>query len=273
MYTALGVQRDSLEHLALMEKVLGPFPDRLAKANTKACRKYFDSRGQLRFPAPGTRQSDIKFVQKQKSLEEIVAPRDEVFLDLIRRMLEFDPKKRITAAEALNHKFFTKVRGTKTPPVPEVLSPPRTNKSFYNNRENYLSSFSKRLTPHDQPKSKRSTSTSPERTRRSRSESPRRNLTFSQKRRGRRSKSSSPISQSKRNPFMEASPSALAAKTAAAASTNAARRFQLGESDRNPRGRYGSPRIIYGGSSTPHSHHHHPPPNHSSTSYRRAIKS
>ncbi len=40
-------------------------------------------------------------------------PEDTVFLDFIQQCLQFDPKRRIRAKDALNHPFFTVVRGLK----------------------------------------------------------------------------------------------------------------------------------------------------------------
>ena len=45
--------------------------------------------------------------------QDIVHPEDTVFLDFIQQCLQFDPKRRIQAKDALNHPFFTVVRGLK----------------------------------------------------------------------------------------------------------------------------------------------------------------
>lgn len=246
-----------------MEKVLGPFPDSLALADTKASRKYFDSRGNVRFPTSSTRQSSVKFVQKQRRLEEIIAPRDEVFLDLIRRMLEFDPKKRITAAEALNHKFFTKVRDYKAPPVPEtpVATNRRNGQSNGGSEKYYLSNKGSSRTPTRAPsssprdphrtsrdKSKRRSHSRSKTQSRSRSESSRSTdkSRFEYSRRE-RAKSHSPT-RAYRPTTNGAHPphSAMYAKQAAIASSRlAANRGWLQEQSSRSRGRYTSPQVRY----------------------------
>lgn len=107
---------DSLEHLALIQASLGPFPPSMVRPG-----KYFDSKGHLRYPAGASSESQ-RHVRKQLPLANLIHKRDTVFLDLVRRMLEVDPAKRITAAEALNHPLFTSVRKEKVVPVP--LPPP-----------------------------------------------------------------------------------------------------------------------------------------------------
>jgi len=57
-------------------------------------------------------------VARMKRLEDIMHRRDVVFCGLVRRMLEFDPKRRISAAEAVNHPFFSAIRGKFKVPIP-----------------------------------------------------------------------------------------------------------------------------------------------------------
>lgn len=85
-------------------------------------------------------------VRSAKNIESIIHPADTVFLDLIRQLLEPNPNKRITAKEALKHRFFTSVRGPPTYEKPAVMPLAITDpaKVFRNyNRDKDSSSMSK----------------------------------------------------------------------------------------------------------------------------------
>lgn len=56
-----------------------------------------------------TSRQSKKFVRGMKRLEETIPPTNnfnKLFLDLLRRIFVYDPKKRITAREALKHPWF-----------------------------------------------------------------------------------------------------------------------------------------------------------------------
>jgi mitogen-activated protein kinase 1/3 len=61
----------------------------------------------------GTANEYIKAlgVKKGKSFQEMFPAADPVALDLLKKMLQFNPRQRITAAEALEHPFLKGVRG------------------------------------------------------------------------------------------------------------------------------------------------------------------
>lgn len=84
---------DKLDQLSVIFGVIGtPSPEDLAaigKAN-----EYIKSLGH----SPG------------KSLEKVFPAADPKALDLLKKMLQFNPKRRLTAEEALNHEFFQGVR-------------------------------------------------------------------------------------------------------------------------------------------------------------------
>ncbi len=42
------------------------------------------------------------------TLKDLIKPQDAIFLDLLRKLLVYDPRDRITAREALNHPFLTR---------------------------------------------------------------------------------------------------------------------------------------------------------------------
>ncbi len=86
-----------------MEATLGPFPDSMRFAGTRDSKRFFDSKGSLRYPSATASRESQSHVEKQQPLHRIVHKRDTVFLDLVKRMLTFDPDKRITAARALTH--------------------------------------------------------------------------------------------------------------------------------------------------------------------------
>jgi len=137
---------EDLEHLALMERILGaPLPPALTLKALEPFRntqkdglsdpkeKTYESRspkrskskkkkrarsssnpqpdellsfadGKLKWPGKASSRQSIKHVQKTKTLEETIPDRD--FVDLLRKLLDYDAKKRITAKEALAHPFF-----------------------------------------------------------------------------------------------------------------------------------------------------------------------
>jgi len=69
----------------------------------------FFKNGRLNYPLPDTPRQSRKFVRGMKRLEETISPTNNFnrsFLDLLRRIFVYDPKKRITAREALKHPWF-----------------------------------------------------------------------------------------------------------------------------------------------------------------------
>ncbi|KFB36427.1 AGAP013457-PA-like protein [Anopheles sinensis] len=97
---------DNREHLAMMERILGPIPYRMAK---KTRTRYFHH-GKLDWDE---KTSNARYVRENcKPLARSAicdAPEHAQLFNLIGRMLEYDPNDRITLAEALDHPFFAKL--------------------------------------------------------------------------------------------------------------------------------------------------------------------
>ncbi|KAH9599417.1 hypothetical protein LSM04_000302 [Trypanosoma melophagium] len=51
-------------------------------------------------------EKDIRYVMSRPTLQQMLGPYPLLY-DLCQRMLDYDPLRRITAAEALQHPFFT----------------------------------------------------------------------------------------------------------------------------------------------------------------------
>ena len=108
---ALGITlfqtHDDLEHLAMMERVLGDIPSRMI---TRSRVKYFRSNNRLDWDEGS---SNGKFVRKNyKSLHRYI-PREfrgnrdwEDMFDLIQKMFIYEPSRRLSLNEALRHRFF-----------------------------------------------------------------------------------------------------------------------------------------------------------------------
>eukprot|EP01126_Amoeba_proteus_P047294 TRINITY_DN5389_c0_g1_i8.p2 TRINITY_DN5389_c0_g1~~TRINITY_DN5389_c0_g1_i8.p2 ORF type:complete len:312 (-),score=44.84 TRINITY_DN5389_c0_g1_i8:70-1005(-) len=117
----------NLEHLAMMEAVLGPFPSSLIasqltgniNSKNETVLNYFvyhstwdEVRGKrdvyvLDYSRPDITRSELRNVDLLRRLSEIINPREyPEFYDLLCRSLAYDPKQRITAREALDHPFF-----------------------------------------------------------------------------------------------------------------------------------------------------------------------
>ncbi|KAK3104339.1 serine threonine protein kinase CMGC group, partial [Teratosphaeriaceae sp. CCFEE 6253] len=114
---ALFQTHDCCEHLAMMEEVTGLPIDkslirevnRTSKRGDKSSAARFFKNSRLHYPLPDTPRQSKKFVRGMKKLEQIIPPSNEFnrkFLDLLRRVFVYDPKKRITAREALKHPWF-----------------------------------------------------------------------------------------------------------------------------------------------------------------------
>lgn len=93
----------NVEHLALMEHTIGPFPRRMLKSANEIADEAFDAGGRHRMERVLSAENDA-FVRKSPKLEEIVRRQeDRWFLRLLRQILVIDPKERATAHECLKY--------------------------------------------------------------------------------------------------------------------------------------------------------------------------
>ncbi|KAH7106580.1 kinase-like domain-containing protein [Auriculariales sp. MPI-PUGE-AT-0066] len=109
---ALFQTHDNLEHLAMMEQVMGKMPDRFAKSGHRSKAEFFkETTIGVRVawpPVKATKQSK-KEVKATRSLDQVVPPLDLInrhFLDMVRKLLMFDPQQRLTVREALTHGYL-----------------------------------------------------------------------------------------------------------------------------------------------------------------------
>lgn len=104
--TTLFQTHDNREHLAMMERILGPLPYRMCR---KTKTNYF-YHGRLDWDE---KSPAGKYVRENcKSLRRYLLSDDEDhrhLFELVSQMLEYEPSQRITLAEALKHPFFSKL--------------------------------------------------------------------------------------------------------------------------------------------------------------------
>ncbi|PIA51596.1 hypothetical protein AQUCO_01100447v1 [Aquilegia coerulea] len=108
---ALFQTHENLEHLAMMERVLGPLPQHMLKRVDRHAEKYV-RRGRLDWPEGATSRESIKAVTKLPRLQNLVMQHVDHsggdFINLLQGLLRYDPSDRLTAKEALRHPFFTR---------------------------------------------------------------------------------------------------------------------------------------------------------------------
>lgn len=98
----LHTEDDDVEHLAIMEKVLGTIPHDFV-----ADHGYFTN-GKLNFDW-SKRQQEVNFHKPLRSYVKCESDDDLQLFDLMEKMLIYEPSKRITLNEAFKHPFFDKV--------------------------------------------------------------------------------------------------------------------------------------------------------------------
>ncbi|EGG05709.1 uncharacterized protein MELLADRAFT_78034 [Melampsora larici-populina 98AG31] len=107
---ALFQTHENLEHLAMMEAVFGSMPDSLVRKAARNRPEWITEDYCLDYPQPSTSRQSKKFVRAMKRLEDIIPQTSIVnarFKDLLSKLLEWEPHKRITVREALKHSYFT----------------------------------------------------------------------------------------------------------------------------------------------------------------------
>ncbi|OQV20120.1 Serine/threonine-protein kinase Doa [Hypsibius exemplaris] len=98
---------DNREHLAMMERILGPLPSRMTRKSPTTYYRH----GKLDWDK---KTSPGQYVQQHcKPLKKYMRKEDEEtvqLFDLIEKMLEYDPDKRLRLSAAMDHPYFEKLR-------------------------------------------------------------------------------------------------------------------------------------------------------------------
>ncbi|XP_016542623.2 serine/threonine-protein kinase AFC1 isoform X2 [Capsicum annuum] len=104
---ALFQTHENLEHLAMMEKVLGPLPQHMAVRADRRAEKYFRRGARLDWPERATSSESMRAVWKLPRLPHVDHSAGDL-IDLLQGLLCYDPTKRLKAREALRHPFFSR---------------------------------------------------------------------------------------------------------------------------------------------------------------------
>ncbi|RLN47363.1 hypothetical protein BBJ28_00015487 [Nothophytophthora sp. Chile5] len=103
----LFATHENMEHLALIERCIGPLPSGMVAEAPKHSSKFF-RRGRLDWPASASSDESVDHVRSMRTLAQLISAEDAQsgLLDLLQLMLVLDPQNRVTAKEALNNPFF-----------------------------------------------------------------------------------------------------------------------------------------------------------------------
>jgi len=111
---------DNREHLAMMERIIGLFPNRMVKESKKGKRYFYKKSETLTNEITGGYRVDWDWESKDgKYVRENCKPLDRynqsrtnsehiALFDLIKQMIDYEPRRRITLAESIKHKFVSR---------------------------------------------------------------------------------------------------------------------------------------------------------------------
>ena len=125
---ALFQTHENLEHLAMMERALGPIPASLAQRADRHGRKYFrPGSARLNWPEGSATRESEREVRKLRPLHEAVRAAatahpaaGDAFAHLLGQLIAYEPASRLTADAALRHPFFTD--GALHPPAHHIAT-------------------------------------------------------------------------------------------------------------------------------------------------------
>ncbi|RWR86022.1 serine/threonine-protein kinase AFC1 isoform X1 [Cinnamomum micranthum f. kanehirae] len=107
---ALFQTHENLEHLAMMERVLGPLPQHMVLRVNRQSEKYFRRGARLDWPEGAASRESMRAVWKLPRLQNLVMQHVDHsagdLIDLLQGLLCYDPNKRLKARDALRHPFF-----------------------------------------------------------------------------------------------------------------------------------------------------------------------
>ncbi|XP_024976382.1 serine/threonine-protein kinase AFC2-like isoform X1 [Cynara cardunculus var. scolymus] len=108
---ALFQTHENLEHLAMMEMVLGALPQHMLKKADRHADKYI-RKGRLDWPEGATSRGSVEAVLKLPRLQNLIMQHVDHsagdLIHLLQGLLRYDPLDRLTARESLRHPFFTR---------------------------------------------------------------------------------------------------------------------------------------------------------------------
>ncbi|KFM28854.1 Serine/threonine-protein kinase AFC2 [Auxenochlorella protothecoides] len=112
---ALFATHENAEHLAMMQAALGTLPRRLVEAGRAPDVARLFKSSVLDWPAVASSKKSVKAVSRTRSLRTLLVSRGdssmqphlEIVLDLVQRLLAFQPDERGSAASLLRHPFFS----------------------------------------------------------------------------------------------------------------------------------------------------------------------
>jgi len=116
LYTGemLFATHENMEHLAMMEAIVEPFPEDMLLGASKSSlgKKYVTATTdegvpRLDWPRGASSSSSVKAVAKCEAIERLVDPRHIALAKFVRFMLRIDPRLRPTPTDALQHPFLT----------------------------------------------------------------------------------------------------------------------------------------------------------------------
>lgn len=110
MYTGdlLFNTHSHLEHLAMMEQIVGKFPTEMLKRASKSDgRRYLHpDRLELNWPEGARSKSSEERVQLCRNVMDLVKPEHRPFAEFIKYILNPDPDRRPTPEDAMEHEFL-----------------------------------------------------------------------------------------------------------------------------------------------------------------------